>query len=714
MPLPPRLFSGDEELGKRDDDHKPGAKSPIGIAWRHRRIPHGPHRRNVKRVAIGLVALICLYCFFRNMPTGTANPRPRLRYEHSPKSGDETESNSRPNAHGTTQNSGHEEAAEISQYYFNGPIKFYQLAATLHAVSKTKGSQAADRNVVYFPNTHQSSATDFVQLFAAASLKSASILLPLACEMAIRERNYVHFAMMGRDDISMDILKSVNGLSKACNIIYHDARPDFSVHSTQYRMEVSCSAGFNHINTFVHPRATFIDASGEEEMFMKGLKHRANSLGRTVIELPENAEQNLLWITLLDSSSLSGKFLQLRLGMSAYFIAWNKVSIDLLIHAPVSSSGSLIRLLESLKRADFFSSAPPRLTIELPHDIDAPTLRYLERFKWPPHAEQPTGNMLAIHHRIPQHDLTAEENSIRFLESFWPAEPFTSHILVLSPQVELSPLFFHYLKYAMLNYKYASIANVDESLIGISLDLPSTHINDSTTFSAPLINETVSPFIWQAPNSNAALYFGDKWVELHDFVAQSLSSQHLLPSPTTLHKKFVSKTYPSWLEHILNLARARGYYMLYPNFEYSEGLVTIHNELYHSPEEYSGPEKQPTPGELTPDSAHDLPPTRKETPLVMKSLLGILPFEADLPKVSEMPLLSWDGESSSPGDIKGSAQTYREVFRREIGGCDVSLGDKMRVALAASDLFCLLDMEVEKAEDVEVQGTAAPLDGTVL
>ena len=126
--------------------------------------------------------------------------------------------------------------------------------------------------------------------------------------MAIRERNHVHFALMGRDDLSMDILKSVNGVTKECKIIYHDARPDFSVQSTDYRMEVSCAAGFNHINNVVYPQATFIDASGDEEQFLfKGLKDRANSLGRTVIEVPENAEQTMMWTTLLDSYSLSGK-----------------------------------------------------------------------------------------------------------------------------------------------------------------------------------------------------------------------------------------------------------------------------------------------------------------------------------------------------------------------------------------------------------------------
>jgi hypothetical protein len=31
----------------------------------------------------------------------------------------------------------------------------------------------------------------------------------------------VHFALMGRGDISMDILRAVNGISKDCKIIFH-------------------------------------------------------------------------------------------------------------------------------------------------------------------------------------------------------------------------------------------------------------------------------------------------------------------------------------------------------------------------------------------------------------------------------------------------------------------------------------------------------------
>jgi hypothetical protein len=72
-------------------------------------------------------------------------------------------------------------------------------------------------------------------------------------------------------------------------------------------MEVSCGAAFTHINSVIQPQATFIDVSGEEDLYLvTGLKDRANSLGRTVIEMPEDSEQKLMWTTLLDSSSLNG------------------------------------------------------------------------------------------------------------------------------------------------------------------------------------------------------------------------------------------------------------------------------------------------------------------------------------------------------------------------------------------------------------------------
>lgn len=152
MPLPPRLFAGDEELGKRDDDHKPGAKSPLGIAWQHRRIPHGPLRRNMKRIAWGAVALVLLYYFFKNMPTDLERrPSQRPNFDQ-PGLGAAPRPPAAPQ--GSMQQPGLEDSALTSLRNFNGPIKFYQLASTLHAVSQTKGADLVNRNVVCITSYH--------------------------------------------------------------------------------------------------------------------------------------------------------------------------------------------------------------------------------------------------------------------------------------------------------------------------------------------------------------------------------------------------------------------------------------------------------------------------------------------------------------------------------------------------------------------------------
>lgn len=377
------------------------------------------------------------------------------------------------------------------------------------------------------------------------------------------------------------------------------------------------------------------------------------------------------------------------------------MSVNILVHAQPSASGSLIRLLQSLKKADFFSSTPPRLTIELPHDIEEPTRRYLESFQWPSVNHHKTGNLLTLHHRIPQHGLTPEENSIRMLESFWPADPSASHVLVLSPQVELSPLFFHYLKYTILEYKYSlNKAALQLNLLGISLDLPSMHLDEASKFVPPLINATVganvvskgvTPFLWQSPNSNAALYFGDKWIELHEFVTNTLTSKHRLPTPATLTDA-VSKKHPSWLEHILKLARARGYWTIYPNFENQDTLATVHTDLYQAPEEFAEEvDAQATDSDvLTADPAKHKSP-HSEQKLLTTSLLNILPFEGELPKIFGLPLITWDGHRIDAAEAGPLAVEYSKVFRREIGGCDEDSIEKTRVGMSVSDLFCLND-----------------------
>lgn len=324
----------------------------------------------------------------------------------------------------------------------------------------------------------------------------------------------------------------------------------------------------------------------------------------------------------------------------------------------------------------------------------------MKTFRWPPSSHS-KAKEASLRHRIPQPGLTAAENSIRFVESFWPADPATSHILVLSPQVEISPIFFHYLKYTVLEYKYSAIWADEKHLMGISLDLPSTYLNDTTPFAVPRSTrndtsdlEPTIPFLWQAPNSIATLYFGDKWTELHSFIGKSLVSQHTLPTATSFDIKHISKTYPSWLEHVLSLARIRGYYTLYANLAKKESLATVHNELYQLPEEFStltseGHDSSPSPEtDWTIDPAQHLSLQHEEKPLVSTSLLNILSIQGPLPGLVGMPLLSWDGKDMTRLEMEQSAASHAQEFMREVGICPDTAQRKPRLEGCADDLFC--------------------------
>lgn len=70
---------------------------------------------------------------------------------------------------------------------------------------------------------------------------------------------------------------------------------------------------------------------------------------------------------------------------------------------------------------------------------------FLNGYEWPPkvHGVAPKTKLLSLRCRIPRQKMTEEESTVRFLESFWPAKPFHSHVIVLSPHTEITSQFFH-------------------------------------------------------------------------------------------------------------------------------------------------------------------------------------------------------------------------------------------------------------------------------
>ncbi|KAF2199889.1 hypothetical protein GQ43DRAFT_442061 [Delitschia confertaspora ATCC 74209] len=686
------LFATDEELGKRDDDHKPKRSHPYNalrapLRWRRRRI---------------LVTVVVLYLFYLVIRNFTAFGNGDGQFLSMQPVNDQTSaptSSEEPTGAPPGIKAPRDNSPPSTSY--SGAIRFYKLAPTLHEAASL-GYRGIQKNV----------------LFPVSNLKSASALIPMACEMGRRKRNRVHVALMGRSGISMDDLLEINGVDKEeCAVMFHDARPDYPEYSSEQRAEAAVASAMRHIFNYISPYVAIMDDSlREDAFFVRGMRRKSKELDIPIIEIPPDQAENLMWMTRLDARSLR---------------SWHKPAIDMLIQAPSHSSGSLIRLLKSLQKADYSGLKPPRLTIELPAEIDPPTKQYLENFLWPPvnALGSVASSQVILRHRIASQRITQEESAIRSLELFYPASATDSHVLLLSPQAELSPLYYHYVMYTLLEYKYGMYNADVDSIMGISLDLPFTLLDGKSTLKTPGTADMRSlkytdmsdirsvPFLWQAPNSHAALYFGDKWVQLHSFLSNRVAKLHqgLNKSPRA---KLVSETLPAWTEYMLELMRTRGLSLLYPAASSGDRLVTIHNELYRRPEEFEvrQPEEHgkgsytpltspPTEPFLT---AEQPPPKPQnyEPPLVPYSrpLHLTLPFDAELPSLAYLPYLSQTGHVIPLATLEQLTETYATRFREDIGGCDPLPKGRLRKVepMSARDLFCFGD---EREEDFEDKAT---------
>ena len=407
--------------------------------------------------------------------------------------------------------------------------------------------------------------------------------------------------------------------------------------------------------------------------------------------------------------------------------AWHRAYIDILIQAPSNDVGSLVRLLKSLETADYFGVRHPHLTIEIPPDMDAPSRRVLDSFVWPPleKNKEPHTSQLTLRKKISFSSSTPLEASIRTVESFYPARPLDSHLLLLSPHVELSPMFYHYLYYHLLEYHYSTYNGgtlESENLMGISLATPTFQIDQKTPFipPAPRPHPTLlasvtknpteaiewtdspdaTPFMWQMPDTSATLYFGHRWQELHSFLSLRIS-QTSWPTAREL-----SPILPAFAEPMFELMRLRGYTILYPNLPAHSIAIdhppTAIHEEFLPPPSFDPASDQNQGGMTDPYEAPTVPNTQDGSllrstlpqikPLATTPLANILPSQADLPELPNLPLLNPLCEPAFGIDLHQAGRALAADFRYMTGGCSESVSPLLHPG-SADDLFCDADGE---------------------
>lgn len=232
--------------------------------------------------------------------------------------------------------------------------------------------------------------------------------------------------------------------------------------------------------------------------------------------------------------------------------------------------------------------------------------------------------------------------------------------------------------------------------MAMSFSIPKTVLGTAQSFAPPSLkrdDETASgggtAFLWQAPTSDAVLWMGEKWVELHGYVSQVLERQHATSAaPALLATKEVGKSYPAWMEYALQLARLRGYLTLYPSRSTADALGGVHTDLPDKPEEFQGhADTRDKDKDVLGDDASVVFDVGSQV-----DMLETLPPEAEQRLLDGLPILSWDGQQTGEDELENDAAQLVAQFRRQVGQCaDESRERSVRAENHARDLFCKMD-----------------------
>lgn len=313
--------------------------------------------------------------------------------------------------------------------------------------------------------------------------------------------------------------------------------------------------------------------------------------GSVLIRIPRTDLPNCAWMASLSLTEWKSSNYYLLIGRMTYSLRltdWNVPRIDISVITK-DRPQSLTRLLGSLSHARYFGDQLA-LRVNLEQDCDVETMKIVEELSWP-------HGVTFIHHRVIHGGLLPA-----VVESWYPHTNDT-YGLLLEDDIELSPLFYAWIKMNILRYRYAAyylsalafiiffrygdISNRSPFLFGVSLyqqkhvELPSDGrkpFNAQTLFSKHGIPYN-SPYLSQVPCSWGAVYFPEHWREFHDYLAlrfsealTGIAENIVVPDVRSNHWA------KSWKRYFIELTFLRGYVMVYPNYDDFVALSTNHLE----------------------------------------------------------------------------------------------------------------------------------------
>ncbi|KAI8643320.1 hypothetical protein BD408DRAFT_342651 [Parasitella parasitica] len=471
-------------------------------------------------------------------------------------------------------------------------------------------------------------------LIIANGAKQLISLYPLLC----RFKTYpAHLAITGDD---------INGETVRNALLETNCHNNVRVHDFTQIREHTEDVSISMLVKAIQPRV-MIQIKTKDAMYY-ALQAVADAHHITGIGLPENEIVNALWIPDLSLDALK---------------YWNIIRIKLVVITD-RRPHSLSRLLQSAAKAIYVGDQVD-LMIHMEQSADRVTRMLVNSFLW-------RQGQKTIRHRIRKGGLMPA-----IVESWYPSNN-DEYAVLLEDDIEISPLFYVWSKYAILKYRYSGNSEAYRLMYGISLYAPrNLELTPAgrTTFDPnsvllPAGYPPHIPYASQVPCSWGGVYFPEHWREFHTYLVRRLEDLNL---PKDHRQRLISvpgsrsdKWKKSWKKYFIELVYLRTYLMLYPNFQDFEAFSTNHVEFgTHVKSE----KRQSVIGTFM------VPLMQRDT------ILSQLP-NSSLPSFEDLPVLDLWGQIQSVDGLETIASNYH----KHVSTCPRTFG-----TFDPLEFFCVVD-----------------------
>ncbi|TYJ41796.1 hypothetical protein E1A91_A03G045300v1 [Gossypium mustelinum] len=374
----------------------------------------------------------------------------------------------------------------------------------------------------------------------------------------------------------------------------------------------------------IHNPSVVITLADADSNVKKALKmaSETNANGTALVLLPKPSVSKVLWMPDLRSTALP---------------YWNRMRISINIITQ-NRAESLTRLLKSLSDAYYVGDEVP-ISFNMDSKVDEATIKLVDSFEWP-HGPK------TLRRRIIQGGL------IRAVSESWYPTSDDDYGLLLEDDIEVSPYYYLWIKYALLAYHYDPQISLPE-LSSISLYTPRLveGVKERPKWNPTEFFKRIhpnTPYLHQLPCSWGAVFFPKLWREFYVYMNMRFT-EDAKANPVQIPKSRTNGWQASWKKFLIDMMYLRGYVSLYPNFPNQSSFSTNHME--------------PGAHISAKDNVVRHDKTDFEVPLLMEDFRPLLP-NAKLPPASKLPSLNLFNQPVSLKGLKmAGAKLGQDVLR---------------------------------------------------